>query len=72
MDTLVYDPKADRWQAVDSEGNYRRQIHCGCGISIQVNGTYLQARVEFDTAWYVMLEDTRFHLHPRQRYKVIF
>jgi len=62
----------DRWQAFDSEGNYQYEIHCGYGISIQINGSFLLARVEFDTAWYVILGGARFHLHPKQRYKVIF
>lgn len=67
---LIYDPKTKRWHAYEGR-NYRCPLHCGDYIDIRVKTHYLPARIERDTQWYVIIEDLKFRLHPKQIYEAI-
>jgi hypothetical protein len=67
---LVYNRSSKRWHAYN-EGNYCSPIFCGDPICIRVKDRYFQARIEKDTAWYVLIEGIKFRLHPKQKYDAI-
>ncbi len=67
---LKYDRLTKRWHAY--EGNtYCCPIQRGDPVCIRVKDRYFQASVEMDTQWYVLIEQDRFRLHPKQKYDVI-
>lgn len=67
---LVYIPASKRWHAYEGK-TYCCPIHCGDFISIRVKDRYFPARVELDTQWYLLIDDIKFRLHPKQKYEVI-
>jgi hypothetical protein len=67
---LIYCSSSDHWQAYET-GEYYCPIHCGDSICIRIKDRYFEARVELDSEWYVLIEEDKFHLHPKQTYDVI-
>ena len=67
---LVYCHSSKRWHAYKDEA-YCCPIHCGDSICIRVKDRYFLARVERDTQWYLLIEDDKFRLHPKQKYDAI-
>lgn len=67
---LRYCKSSKRWHAYEGKAHCC-PIHCGDPICIRVKDRYFQARVELETQWYVIIEDQKFRLHPKQKYDVI-
>lgn len=67
---LVYRPSTKRWHAYEGK-NYCCPIHCGDFIAIRVKDRYFTARVELDTQWYLLIDDIKLRLHPKQNYDAI-
>lgn len=70
MVKLVYLPKTRRWHAFEDE-HYCCPLHYGDQICIRVKDRYFPAVVELDTKWYLLIDDVKFYLHPKQRYDAI-
>ena len=69
MHKLVYLPGSKRWHAYGD--SYCCPIHRGDQICIRVRDRYFPAVIELDRRWYLLISDTKFYLHPKQRYDVI-
>lgn len=66
--TIRYDADRDVWCAILGERSY--PLHCGEGFALYMAGKAYPCRLELDTDWYVLIEDTRFILHRRTVYAV--
>jgi hypothetical protein len=67
---MKYDSFSQRWHVYGEDNSCCRSIHCGSLIDIRLQGHFLEARVEMDTDWYVIIERTKFYLNPNQNYDV--
>ncbi|MBT9143032.1 MAG: hypothetical protein DDT32_01474 [Syntrophomonadaceae bacterium] len=67
---MKYDSYSQRWNVYSEDNIYCRSIHCGSLIDICLQGYFLEARVEMDTDWYVIIERSKFYLNPSHSYDV--
>jgi hypothetical protein len=70
MPKLVYLPKSRRWHAFENM-RYCCPLHCGDQIGIRVQDRYFPAVVNQDKKWYLLIDDVKFYLHPKERYDAI-
>lgn len=67
-ETIRYDADRDVW-CVD-QGGRPYALHCGECFALYVGNKAYECRLELDTDWYVLMQDTRFVLHRRTVYAV--
>lgn len=67
--TVRFDTTADRWYTEDESG-HRCSLHCGETFLILVDKTFIMARLEVDSEWYVIIRDTKFWLHRNATYTI--
>ncbi|WP_430734216.1 DUF5348 domain-containing protein [Fodinisporobacter ferrooxydans] len=65
---LVYCPAKERWQIQKIDHSY--DLHCGDCFEIKVGYEYIPCRIELGCEWLLYLRETRFYLHPKQKYEV--
>ena len=67
---IVYCSTSERWHAYN-EDIYCCPIHCGDGFCIRIKDRYFSVRIELDKEWYILIDEDKFRLHPKQKYDVI-
>ncbi|MGV2886062.1 DUF5348 domain-containing protein [Paenibacillus taichungensis] len=65
---ICYEPDRDEW-CVDL-GQRRYGLHCGECFTLYVGNKAYECRLELDTDWYVLMQDTKFVLHRRTVYAI--
>ncbi|SHE84451.1 hypothetical protein SAMN02745133_01244 [Desulforamulus putei DSM 12395] len=65
---MKYDPQQDRWVVV--LGNREYGLHCGEYLELSVSQSRIACRLELDSEWYVVMQDTLFNLRTQDTYRV--
>ncbi|NTZ16429.1 hypothetical protein EXW96_20845 [Paenibacillus sp. JMULE4] len=67
-ETIRYDADRDVWCVPTSARP--SPLHCGECFTLYVGSKAYECRLELDTDWYVLMQDTKFVLHRRTVYAV--
>lgn len=65
---MKYDRELGNWVVV--MGGHEYGLHCGEWFDLSLGETSIPCRLELDRQWYVVMCGVRFHLHPKETYKV--
>mgnify|MGYP001409542328 CR=1 FL=1 len=66
---MVYDDDLERWM-IDLDGRYYG-LHCGECFELVIGIMKIPCRLELDSQWYVMMQEVRLNLRPKDTYRVI-
>lgn len=65
---LSYEPEQERWCV--ALGIRRYGLHCGECFSLHLGNSSHVCRLELDTQWYVVIDETKLILHTRMMYSI--
>jgi len=66
---LLFNPDSERWEIREAY-TLAQSVHCGESFDLQVGALFLTCRVERDSHWYVIFQNTSFYLHPGIHYRI--